>query len=177
MERNERYSQVEEWSDPVSEGIRRSDAHIYSPTAHSRHPRTPPAPAPSEDRLFTDCSSIGSRSLPVVPPMHSVPKEGTPIRPGVGNIHEAEEATSQPSQTISLGSHIDTTGHVVQEDLPPVQNVFQQLLESSILPEERIMTDMGTNTSNVVIEPTVSGLRTSHIEANTQTSIPIVDVL
>ena len=31
LERNERYSQVEEWSDPVSEG-RRSDAHIYSPT-------------------------------------------------------------------------------------------------------------------------------------------------
>ena len=39
------------------------------------------------------------------------------------------------------------------------------------------MTDMGTNTSNVVIEPTVSGLRTSHMEANAQTSIPIVDVL
>ena len=36
---------------------------------------------------------------------------------------------------------------------------------------------MGTNTSNVVIEPTKSGPRTSHMEANAQTSIPIVDVL
>ena len=36
---------------------------------------------------------------------------------------------------------------------------------------------MGTNTSNGVIEPTSSGLRTSHMEANTKTSIPIVDVL
>ena len=45
LERNERYSQVEEWSDPASEGRRRSDAHIYSPTTHSRHPRAPPTPA------------------------------------------------------------------------------------------------------------------------------------
>ena len=36
---------------------------------------------------------------------------------------------------------------------------------------------MGTNTSDVVIEPIGSGLRTSHTEANAQTSIPIVDVL
>ena len=57
LERNESYSQVEEWSDPASEGRRRSDVPIYSPTTH----RTPPTPAPSEDRLFTDWSSIGSR--------------------------------------------------------------------------------------------------------------------
>ena len=37
LERNERYNQVEEWSDPVSEGRRRSDVHIYSPTTQSRH--------------------------------------------------------------------------------------------------------------------------------------------
>ena len=39
------------------------------------------------------------------------------------------------------------------------------------------MTDMGTNTSDVVIEPTGSGPRPSHMEANAQTSIPIVDIL
>ena len=39
------------------------------------------------------------------------------------------------------------------------------------------MTDIGTNTSNVIIEPTVGVLRTSHMEANTQTSIPTVEVL
>ena len=120
LERNERYSQVEEWLDPASEGRRRSDAHTYSPTAHSRHPRTPPTPAPSEDRLFTDWSSVGSRCPPVVPPMHGEPIEGTPITPGVGDIHEAEQAASQPSQPISMGSHISTTGHAVQEDLSPI---------------------------------------------------------
>ena len=134
-------------------------------------------PAPSKHRLFTDWSSIGSRSPPVVPPMHSVPIVGTPITPGVGDIHEAEQAALQPSQPISLGCHIDTTGHAIQEDLPPIQNVFQQPLERSIVSEERIMTDIGTNTSDVIIEPTVGVLRTSHMEANTQTSIPTVEVL
>ena len=36
---------------------------------------------------------------------------------------------------------------------------------------------MRTNTSDVVIEPTRSGPRTSSMEVNAQTSIPIVDVL
>ena len=35
---------------------------------------------------------------------------------------------------------------------------------------------MGTNTSDVVIEPTKSGPRPLDMEANAQTSIPIVDV-
>ena len=39
------------------------------------------------------------------------------------------------------------------------------------------MTDMGTNTSDVVMEPTAGVLRTPYIEANTQTSIPTVEVL
>ena len=39
------------------------------------------------------------------------------------------------------------------------------------------MTDMGTNTSNVVIKPTGSGPRPLHMEANAQTSLPIVDVI
>ena len=36
---------------------------------------------------------------------------------------------------------------------------------------------MGTNTSDMVIEPTGSGPRPLHMEANVQTSLPIVDVL
>ena len=97
LERNERYSWVEEWSDPVSEGRRRSDTHIYSPTIHNRHPRTPPTPASSEDRLITDWSSVGSGSPPVVPPTQSVSIEGALITPGMENIHESEQASSQPS--------------------------------------------------------------------------------
>ena len=36
---------------------------------------------------------------------------------------------------------------------------------------------MGTNTSDVVIEPTAGILRPPHMEANTQSSIPTVEVL
>ena len=39
------------------------------------------------------------------------------------------------------------------------------------------MTDIGPNTSDVVIEPTVGVLRTQHIGATTQTSITAVEVL
>ena len=66
---------------------------------------------------------------------------------------------------------------VVQGSLPATPNICQQPLERSNVPSERRMNDMGTNTSDVVIEPTRSGPRTSSMEANAQTSIPIVDVL
>ena len=42
---------------------------------------------------------------------------------------------------------------------------------------ERRVNDIGTNTSDVVVELTRDRTRTSTIEANAQTSIPIVDVL
>ena len=177
MERNESYSQAEEKSDPVSEGRIRSDVPIYSPTTHSRHPRTPPTPAPSEDRLSTDWSSIGSRSPPVIPPPQSVPMRGTLITPGIEGIHETEQAAPQPSQPVSQESHIGTMRCAVQEDLPTPPNICQHPLERSNLPDERRMTDIGTNTSDVVIEPTGSGPRPSCMEANAQTSIPIVDIL
>ena len=78
------------------------------------------------------------RSSPVVPLTHREPIEGTPITLGVGDICEAEQAASQPSQHILIGSHIDTTGCVVQEDFSPIRNVFQQPLERPIEPERRI---------------------------------------
>ena len=42
---------------------------------------------------------------------------------------------------------------------------------------ERRVNDIETNTSDVVLEPTRNRTKTSNIEANAQTSIPIVDVL
>ena len=169
---------MEEWSDPASEGRRRSDVHIYSPTTQSRHLRTPPIPAPSEDRFFTDWSSVGSRSPPVVLPTQSVPIVDISITPGMGDVCEAEQTASQPSQPISQGSCLNATGQAVQVDFP----LFRILLkrwspERSNVPEEEIMTNRGTNTSDVVIEPAVGILRTPHIETTTQTLIPTVEVL
>ena len=177
LERNERYSQAEGWSNTASEGRRRSDAPVYFPTTHSRHPRTPPTPAPSEDRLFTDWSSIGSRSPPVIPQPQNVPIEETILATGTEGIQETDQTAPQPSQPISQQPHMGATDDVVQRSLPATPNICQQPLERSNVPSERRMNDMGTNTSNVVIEPTKNGPRTSSMEANAQTYIPIVDVL
>ena len=43
--------------------------------------------------------------------------------------------------------------------------------------DERRMNDEGTNTSDVVVEPNRDKLRTSTMEVNAQTFIPIVDVM
>ena len=43
--------------------------------------------------------------------------------------------------------------------------------------DERRMNDVETNTSDVAVEPNRDRLRTSTMEANAQTSIPIVDVI
>ena len=42
------------WSHPTSEGRRRDDTHMYSPTTQGRHQRNipPPAPNPSEDKIL-----------------------------------------------------------------------------------------------------------------------------
>ena len=43
--------------------------------------------------------------------------------------------------------------------------------------DERRMNNVGTNTLDMVVEPNRDRLRTSTVEANAQTSIPIVDVM
>ena len=158
-------------------GRGRNDVPISSPTVHSRQPRNPPTPAPSEDRLFTDWSSIGSGSPPIVPPPQSVPVGDTLTTPGIEGIHETDQTAPQPSQPISQGPYMGTANDVVQEDLSTTPNVCQQPQGRSNVPSERRMNDMGTNTSNVAIKPTRSGPRMSIMEANPQASIQIVDVL
>ena len=58
-------------------------------------------PAPSEDRLFTDWSSIGSGSPPIIPPTQSVPVGDTLTTPGIEGIHDTDQTALQPSQSIS----------------------------------------------------------------------------
>ena len=50
--------QEEEWSSPASDGRGRRDATVSSPAMQESQQMTPPTPAPSEDRFFTDWSSI-----------------------------------------------------------------------------------------------------------------------
>ena len=43
--------------------------------------------------------------------------------------------------------------------------------------DERRVNDVGTNTSDVVVESARDRIRTSNMKANAQASIPIVDVI
>ena len=70
-----------------------------------------------------------------------------------------------------------TANGAVQEDLSTTPNVCKPPQGRSNVPSERRMNYMGTNTSDVVIEPTRIRPRMSSMEADAQTSIPIVDVL
>ena len=127
--------------------------------------------------LFTDWSSIGSGSPPVIPPPKSVPVGDVLMTPGIEGIQETDQTALQTSQPISQRSYMGALSGMIQENLPTTPNVCQQPLEILNVSGERRMADMGTNTSDVMIEPTGSGQRLAHMETNAQPSIPIVDVL
>ena len=99
------------------------------------------------------------------------------MTPGIEGIHETDQTAPQMSQPISQESHMGAQSGTIQENLPTTPDVCQQPLEILNVPGERRMVDMETNTSDVVIEPTGNGQRLSHMEANAQPSVPIVDVL
>ena len=70
------------------------------------------------------------------------------------------------------------TEDALQENLPTtVPTAQQQLLDRLNVMNERRVNDIRTNTSDVVVELTRDRTRTSNMEADAQTSIPIVDVL
>ena len=145
--------------------------------AHSQQPRPPPTPSPSEDRLFMDWSSIRSESPPARAPPHNIPVGGILTTSEMEGMHETGQTTLQPSQPISEQIYTGAADDVIQENLPTTPNVHQQSLRRSSMMSDIRVNDTGTNTSDVVVESTRNGLRTSSLEATAQNSISIVDVL
>ena len=96
---------------------------------------------------------------------------------GMEEMHETGQTALQQSQPISEQSHMGAADDVIQENLPTTPNIHWQPLERSHVMGERRVNDIGTNTSDMVVEPTRNRLRMSSMEANAQTSIPIVGVL
>ena len=168
---------MEEWSSPASDGRGRSDVPISSPMAHSQQPWIPPTPAPSEDRLFMDWSSIRSESPPVRTPPQNIPVGGVLTTSEMEGMHETGQTALQPPQPISEQIHMGTADNAIQEKFPTTPNIHQQSLRRSSVMSDRRVNDIGTNTSDVVVESTRNGLRMSSMEATAQNSIPIVDVL
>ena len=100
-ERDQRDRQEEEWSIPaiVAE---RNDSLVERESPH----RTPPAPAPSEDR-FTDWSSLGS-------PHVRMPPQSVPVGETGLDINQPVNQTTQPG---SEPAQIGATGNALQNDI------------------------------------------------------------
>ena len=93
LERDQRDRQEEEWSIPASIGGRNGDVPVEWESPH----RTPPTPAPSEDRFFTDWSSLGMGSPHVrTPPQSVLTRE---MRPDINKpATQIAQPGSEPTQ-------------------------------------------------------------------------------
>ena len=169
-ERNQRDRQEEEWSIPMSDGRRGRDVPVSSPTIQGLQHRTPPTPAPSEDNYFTDWSSKGMGS-----PLVRTPPQSISVRERGQEINQATIQTSQPwSEPTQMG---DTENALQEDPIVTTPTTQWQPLDALSVTDERRMIDIGTNTFDVEVEPNRDRLRTSTMEANAQTSIPIVDIM
>ena len=110
LERNERYRQEEEWSSPASDWREGRNISISSLAACGSHQRTPPTPVPSEERLFTDWSSVrlGSPLVRTPPQSILVGERG----------HETNQITPQSAHPISEQTHMGIAENAIQENLP-----------------------------------------------------------
>ena len=99
------------------------------------------------------------------------------MTPGMERMHETGQTAPRPSQPISEQTHMGAADHAIQEKFPTTPNVHHQSLRRSSVMGERRVNDIGTNTSDVIVESTRNRLRMSSMEATTQNSIQIVDVL
>ena len=104
LERNERHRQEEEWSSPASDGREGRDIPVSSPTAQESHQRTPPTPAPSEDRLFMEWGSIRTGS-----PLVRMPSQSISVGERGQEINQTTPQTSHPiSGQSDMGATEDT---------------------------------------------------------------------
>ena len=101
-EKDQRDRQEEEGSIPASVG-RRDDSLVGQESPH----RTPPAPTPSEDRFFTNWSSLGS-------PHVRMPPQSVPVRETGPDINQPVNQTMQPG---SEPAQIGAMGNALQDDI------------------------------------------------------------
>ena len=88
----------------MSNGRGRRDITVSSPTVQESQQMTPPTPAPSEDRFFTDWSSVRMRSPPV-----RMPPQSILVRERGQEINQTTIPTSQPGSEPTQMSVTDNT--------------------------------------------------------------------
>ena len=166
LQKGIRDRQEGEWSISASVGGRGRDIPVEQKSLH----RTPPTPTPSEDRFVTDWSSLGSGSLPVRTPPQSVP-----VREIGPDINQPFDQTTQPGLEPAQTRVME---NALQKDtIVSTPRTRQQLLDGLSVTNKRMMMDMGTNTLDIEVRPQRDGARASTLDANSQASLPIVDVM
>ena len=88
----------------------RRDITVSSSVIQESQQMTPATPAPSEDRFFTEWSSIRTRSLPV-----RTPPQSTLMRERGQEINQTTILTSQPG---SEPTQMGVTDNAPHKDLP-----------------------------------------------------------
>ena len=158
-ERDQQDRREEEWSLPTSVERKEEGISIRQESPH----RTPPTPAPSEDRFFTDWSSSGSPCVRMPPPSVPVAETGP-------NINQPVNQTIQPG---SEPAQIGATRNRLQDDIiVSSSRTHQQLDELGVR-----MIDIGTNTSDIEVRPQRNGTRVMTSDDSTQASFPLVDII
>ena len=121
----------------------------------------PPTPPPSDERCFTDWSSLEFPHVRTSP-------QNVPIREMGQSINQPDNQTTQPgSDPVQIGA----TGNAFCDNVSSPRN-HQQPDEGGVR-----MTDMGTNMSDIEVRPHSDGTRVVTLDANIQTPLPIVDVM
>ena len=148
-ERDQSIRQEEEWSIPANIG-RRGDILAERESPH----RTPTTPTPSEDRFFTNWSSLGS-------PHVRMPPQSVPVGETGPDINQPANQTTQPgAEPTQIG--------VMVNDLQDDTNVSPPKCEND---------GYGDKYIGYKVRPHVDRTRASTSDANAQTSLPLVDVM
>ena len=154
-ERDQQDRRDEEWSIWASIEIREE-----SPVRQESH-RTSPTPPPSEDRLFTDWSSLDS------PHARTSPQNAS-VREIEQNINQPNNQTSQPG---SEPAQIEAMGNALCDNVSS-SSTHQQLYKVGVR-----MMDIGTNMSDIEVRPQRGGIRIINTDDDTQASHPLVNVI
>ena len=135
--RTQQDRQEEEWSVPTNIERRENDVERCE---LSRDPSTPP---PSEDRLFTDWSSLGSPRVRILP-------RNVSVQDTEQFINQPDNQTDQPGTEPAQG---EVMGNTLNDDVPPLSTRRQPNQVGTRL------IDLGTNTSDVEVRSQRDGVR------------------
>ena len=152
--RDQQDRQEEDWS-VLTSIERREDVTIRQESC-----RAPPTPPPSEDRLFSDWSSLDS------PRVRTSPRNIS-LREVEQNINQPDNQTTQPG---SEPAQIEAIGDVTGDNMSSL-STRQQLEEIGVKQIE-----IETNISDREVRTQLDGIRNINVDADTQTSHPLIDV-